>query len=142
MVSDRIQIKRNEELVKREVYCCFTPVVNFTLSNPIPSEAPFSWDDVENLNNDICDDCGQHEDATIHLEENENAHEFNREYKEIYEWWAVSPWLFKQLKEQGEPVIDTFPLLWGRTTTGQAIALDSVISDIQKAYKYAQGDEE
>lgn len=54
--------------------------------------------------------------------------------KEIYEWWVVSDWLEKRLEEQGEPILKTeYGSWWGRTCTGQAIYLDSVIEAIYDA---------
>ncbi|RYC69591.1 hypothetical protein [Spirosoma sordidisoli] len=56
--------------------------------------------------------------------------EAGEEY-EVYEWWAVSGWLYRKLKAAGYPVLDGGSVyLWGRTTTGQAILLDSAISQI------------
>ena len=50
---------------------------------------------------------------------------------EALEHWIVSDWLGKRLLEQGEMVIDFMDLtIWGRTTSGQAIYIDSVIEDI------------
>ena len=51
------------------------------------------------------------------------------EYVEVYEWWIVSGWLADKLEEKGEVVISG-ENIWGRRTTGQAILLDFVISDI------------
>ena len=54
--------------------------------------------------------------------------EVGEDQQEIYEWWFVSEWLFNQLQQTGEPVINSdYGYLWGRTCTGQAIFLDSVI---------------
>ena len=51
--------------------------------------------------------------------------------EEALEHWIVSDWLGKRLLEQGEMVIDFMGLtIWGRTTSGQAICIDSVIEDI------------
>lgn len=51
--------------------------------------------------------------------------------QEIYEWWVVSNWLIRQLKNRGEPVlINAYGTWWGRTCTGQAVYLDSVIQEI------------
>ena len=51
--------------------------------------------------------------------------------EEALEHWLVSDWLGKRLLEQGEMVIDFMGLtIWGRTTSGQAICIDSVIEDI------------
>lgn len=55
--------------------------------------------------------------------------------REVYEHWIVSDWLANRLEEHGERVLrDFFGLtVWGRTCTGQAIALDSVIGAIYDA---------
>lgn len=51
--------------------------------------------------------------------------------QEIYEWWLISPWLAKRLREAGEPILKTdFGYWWGRTVTGQAIKFDYVIQSI------------
>ena len=53
------------------------------------------------------------------------------EPQEIFEWWAVSSFLFDKLKENGYCVVDAGSCyIWGRTTTGQAILLDGVITRI------------
>ena len=50
---------------------------------------------------------------------------------EALEHWLVSDWLANRLREEGEMVIDFMDLtIWGRTTSGQAIYIDSVIEDI------------
>lgn len=56
------------------------------------------------------------------------------EYIEIYEYWAVTPWLAEKLANQGERVDQDFYglCIWGRTCTGQAIYMDSVIHLIVK----------
>nr|WP_157247084.1 hypothetical protein [Pedobacter panaciterrae] len=52
-------------------------------------------------------------------------------YDEIYEWWIVSGFLASKLEEHGEIMLnDGFNRYWGRTTTGQAILLDHVISKV------------
>ena len=52
------------------------------------------------------------------------------EMQEVLEWWAVSDFLLGKLKANNEVVIDTTPNIWGRTCSGQAILLDSVITRI------------
>lgn len=54
---------------------------------------------------------------------------------DVYEHWAVSPWLAEKLIEQGERVDTDFAGLnvWARTTTGQAIRADAVIERIYAA---------
>jgi hypothetical protein len=55
--------------------------------------------------------------------------------REVFEHWIVSDWLADQLAERGEKVDKDFYGLtvWARTTTGQAIASDSVMEDIVAA---------
>ena len=58
----------------------------------------------------------------------ENA---NGEMQEICEWIHVSNLLHDRLREKGHPVWnDDKVYVWGRTTTGQAILFDDVISEI------------
>ena len=55
--------------------------------------------------------------------------------REVFEHWAVTQWLADKLREHGEKVDDDFGglVVWARTTTGQGIAMDSVIREIAKA---------
>ena len=68
--------------------------------------------------------------------ENEEGEE---EYLEIYEYWAVSSWLAEKLSQQGERVDQDFYglCIWGRTCTGQAISMDSVIGQVVADTDYA-----
>ncbi len=60
-----------------------------------------------------------------------NLFDQDHQPQEIFEWWAISPWLAERLEIEHEPVLKTdFGYWWGRTTTGQAIKLDSVIQAI------------
>ena len=50
---------------------------------------------------------------------------------EVFEWWLVSPYLARELKQQGEVIIDALGCYWwGRQSSGQAICMDSVIQKI------------
>ncbi len=51
--------------------------------------------------------------------------------REVYEHWAVSPYLAELLQAVGEKVDTDFASLcvWARTTTGQMICMDSCIED-------------
>jgi len=55
--------------------------------------------------------------------------------QEIYEWWFIpDEWFKEKLLAQGEPIIDNdLGTWWGRTTTGQQIYIDGVISRIAKS---------
>ena len=101
-----------------------------------------AWDEWENLYITRCPECGETiaepeweevegesykcpHCSTLHNEKPE------AEIQEIYEYWIVSPWLGKRLRDKGEPVLERWGgWIWGRTGTGQVIALDSVISEI------------
>lgn len=55
------------------------------------------------------------------------------EEKEVYEWWIVDGWLLDKLESKGEVVLRSdYGDWWGRGTSGQAIAMDTVIEDIVK----------
>jgi hypothetical protein len=70
----------------------------------------------------------------------EELERLETEPQEIYEWWIVSDYLFEKLREHGEPVIEWQNLyIWGRTTSGQAILLDKVISDICEEMEILEG---
>lgn len=61
--------------------------------------------------------------------------------REIFEHWFVTEWLAEALEAKGERIDRDFAghCVWGRTTTGQAIALDSVIEEVyaDAAKRYA-----
>lgn len=59
--------------------------------------------------------------------------------REVFEHWAVSSWLADKLEAKGEKVDRDFAGLcvWARTTTGQAISIDTVIGAIVKETGYA-----
>lgn len=71
-----------------------------------------------------------HEHNSELIEEARNeVNDLESEPQEIYEWWAVSSYLFEQLQKRGYCVADAGSCyVWGRTTTGQAILLDHVIT--------------
>lgn len=100
-VNQRIK----DEFVNREVFCCVSQEVEYILSRNDDENAPYSFEDIDNL------------------------YDENNEPQDVYEWWKVTPWLLAKLKDLGEPVIE-HAYIWGRTTTGQAISLDYVISKI------------
>jgi hypothetical protein len=79
----------------------------------------------------------EEERAERHADEEDAARDYIRDNAspaEVYEWWAVSPWLAARLQERGEIVFDAGGLdVWGRCTTGQAIYMDYEIQQIAKA---------
>jgi hypothetical protein len=112
------------DFVGREVYYNQSMLVGELFDKEI-----FSYEDVVNyyrtaemLENEGYSD----EDIERMTDNGENA-------QEVFEWWLCSDFLSKRLKEQGEPILKTdFGSWWGRTCTGQAIYLDSVIETIYK----------
>ncbi len=62
------------------------------------------------------------------------------EQQKIYEWMHVSNWLHDRLREKWVPVWnDGRVYLWGRTSTGQAILFDNVISEICNDMEILEG---
>jgi len=59
---------------------------------------------------------------------------------EVYEWWKVDTYLLNKLQEKGEVVIPHMNI-WGRCTSGQAILLDYVISEICYDLNILEGQE-
>ena len=73
----------------------------------------------------------QYMDDLMEVQVNYNSNPIEGEPEEALEHWLVSEWLAKRLLEEGEMVIEFLGLtIWGRTTSGQAIYIDSVIEDI------------
>ena len=115
------QFSKQRDLVANHVYVNQTSLVNEMVDG-----AEHFLDPIENfileceaLGNELCSGCQEGTECDAW------------EYKEIFEWWAVSEWLLKRLREHGEPVLDCAEgRWWGRTTTGQAVYLDSVIMDV------------
>ena len=62
--------------------------------------------------------------------------------REVFEHWIVSDWLADQLATHGEKVDKDFAgmTVWARTTTGQGIAMDSVIQAIHAELVGASGE--
>ncbi len=82
-------------------------------------------DEVEELKDEIQEDI----DELVDLES---------EPQEVFEWWLVSDFLARKLEAKGEVIIDG-ESIWGRTTTGQAILLDHVISEICSDMEILEG---
>lgn len=187
MKNDFNSIKNQDiksKFVGREVYTNVNQMVDYILNKSNEDDnAPFSWDDVENLyaypewsstviGEDLYFGGGSEDDKSEFLENfdrlieeserllndgkiSDATHERNvqliedarkevedleQEQAEIFEWWAVSGWLCEKLAEKGACVIKDHNL-WGRTTTGQAILLDHVISQICEDMKILEGQE-
>lgn len=111
-----------QDFVSREVYHNESMLVDELLN-----EGKFNYDDVENLHltDEALKDDGYDEIEIIMIRDN------GEDIQTVFEWWRVSDWLLEKLAKQGEPVLRTdYGDYWGRTCTGQAIALDHVIQEI------------
>ena len=141
--------KSGDNLVAKEVLQNQNALVNELLENEF-----FSYDDIENLYQKITKDevlelvepqiDGEDFKKLEKMTDEQVLNQYDQEVQEmidkqepqeIFEWWLVSDWLLERLEEQGEPILKTdFGNWWGRTCTGQAIALDHNIQEIaQKA---------
>lgn len=133
-----------DDFVSREVYICQTSLVEelLNLDDPLVS---ISWDDIVNSTFKACDKCGGDliKDTEAHnspytcdmCEDKVAADQADNrlEPAEIFEWWIVSDWLADKLEVHGEPILKSdYGTWWGRTCSGQAISMDSVIEDIYK----------
>jgi hypothetical protein len=146
-------IKR--KFVDNEVMACFSYEMEAILKassnwsdkdNPLPT-----FDEIENLYEYVCPHCNEELPETDELKpgsvkEYECPHckeEFSdadSQPQEIFEWWIVSDFLYRKLKEQNEPVLEWGNnYYWGRGTSGQAIMLDGVISTICKEMEILDG---
>lgn len=91
--------------------------------------------DVYDENDVHCKEFNDEDDAEEYVEKlGEGFHvEENEEEIEALEHWIVSDWLGDRLEAQGEMVIEFNGLrIWGRTISGQSIAIDSVFTTIAK----------
>lgn len=113
--------ERNGKFVANEVYVCQS-----TLVGKLLQEGVFSFDDIVNLYKtpDELRDEGYTE-AEIEAGESD--------WKEVMEWWLVSDYMIRKLKEIGEPVLENdYGEWWGRQCSGQAVKMDYVIDRLQE----------
>ncbi len=136
-----------EKIVRDDIYCNVDSFVRYILQKSSEDDnAPISYDDLENetpdfygmtkkeLKSILRDECGWASEDLKGMDHDDlvSACQDNYETGEVYEYWAVSDWLYGKLKDRGQIVIDAYPQIWGRQTTGQAIVLDGVIRSIAK----------
>lgn len=99
------------------------------------------WCVLDQFENDLWDALftTENEAARAYCEQ----HDIEPHEIEVYEHWAVSSWLADKLEAKGERVDRDFAglIVWARTTTGQAISIDSVIEAIVSETGYASGGE-
>lgn len=132
-----------EKIVREDIYCNVDNLVRYSLEKSYEdSNAPIGYDEVEN--NQLDFDAMDEDEILVYLIEEygytkEEVQEMDDpcevakdEYQEpeVYEYWAVSDWLRRKLECHGEVTINSYPNIWGRCTTGQAITLDGVMRRI------------
>jgi len=143
------------KLIEREVFCNVSTEVEYILRKAYEdTNAPYSYDDVENFyidnsdeiaelegkqdelvllctdeSNDMdcgCDYCMRYQSLQSQIDDLEVEEE--EEQQEWYEAWKVSTWFADRLKARGEMILDGD--IWLRGTCGQAILLDYVVTQI------------
>ena len=158
MLTEKELQRLGGELVARDVVCCVSQLVDAkfgsddewqndlgaAISDAVDTECDLRTaelreeqgdrnraepeDDTEQAIQDAADDV----DLDVAQEEWRDQ---RRETCTPLEYWVVSDWLARQLSARGEVVIsDYYGLtIWGRQTSGQAIAIDYVIRQIVRA---------
>ena len=135
-----------EKIVRDDVYCNIGSLVEFSIKMSYDGhDAPITYEDLETAgpnffnmaDEDLIEWIKENVTTDQDLAELDNDEliqicQDNYDEVEVYEYWAVSGWLAEKLTERGEIVIDNYPHVWGRQTTGQAITLDGVIRNIAK----------
>lgn len=143
IINKKIDVNSSENqkikgrFVAREVLTCFSyemeAVLRASQEGNTNKDYPLpTYEDIENYYEWQCPECGegyQDEDEAREC----HGERPKQERQEILEWWIVSSYLYNKLKERGHAVLEWGNnYYWGRCTTGQAILLDGVISDICK----------
>lgn len=117
-----------DELLKKEVFS-YDDIENMYIDNS---------DEIESLNNEITE-LEDIEEPTEEQEQlietdNDKIEELEREQEEpqeAYEWWVVTDWLERKLRDNNEILLVTdYGTWWGRQTSGQSIELDYIIKKI------------
>ena len=134
------------QFVAREVKACFSyemeSVLRASANGNNDKEYPLpTYDDIENLYEYRCPECGEgyatEEEAKDCCKSDKEP---ESEPQEIFEWWIVNEFLYKKLQARNHPVLEWGNnYYWGRCTTGQAILLDGVISNICKEMEILDG---
>lgn len=155
MINNELQTKI-DRIVDNEILTCQSSLIDDLLKNGM-----FSYDDVQNMYIDNSDKIEELQDNQEGLQEQisdlededntkndskieelqnqidsidneiEELTEEQENPQEIFEWWIISNWLAKELKEQGEPILENdYGIWWGRTCTGQSIKMDGIIRKI------------
>lgn len=153
-----------DKFVEREVKACISDMAEYLFNWDGGGLA--SWGEWENLNPVKCPVCGrlnsilhnetpsEADDIPADVDPDEYAagnpyqcecgarfeDEPETESAEIYEYYIVTPWFGEKLRDIGQPVFERWGgWIWGRTCTGQSIALDWEISQICESMGILEG---
>lgn len=137
-MNEETKQQRADRLVAQEVYCNVNGLIEMiqTMAN---DSSQFEWESYaftcEPTDEQVKEYIADNTTEIYTPDEDEARSEL--QFVEVLEYWAVSEWLADKLKENGEAVTEFGSTqVWGRTTSGQAIAIDRVIEDItEELYK-------
>ena len=151
-VNNEVNQNIKDKFVRQHVYTCFSYEMEEILEAGI-----VDYEEIENIYIQKCPNCGTDIDDIIetddghvvcsycdcNLTEEHNIgsiEDIDYEAQEIFEYWIVSEFLYRKLRDKGYPVLEWGNnYYWGRTGTGQAILLDRVISEICFEMEILQG---
>lgn len=150
--NSAVNMRIKDRFVDREVLACISDMAEMLFDESDQLYA--DYEEFDNYYRAICPECGE-SDIVWKFNEGgsinyvctcgkeftiEEFDELEREVSEVYEWWIVTSWLGQRLREHGEVVLDRLlGWIWGRRTTGQAISLDGVITDICEEMEILEG---
>ena len=163
--NNTVNQKIKGEFIDKHVYMNVNIMAEYILKQE-DRDAPFSYEDIENLysypeyiGTFANFEGGSEDEKTAEIERLEylqnsdgNTEEETEEIKndifelerlenecqDIFEYWAVSSYLAEKLSKNGYCIISE-QNIWGRTTTGQGILLDYIITKICADMEILQG---
>lgn len=125
------------KLVQREVLTCFSYEMDTILKVSAEHgniDLP-NYEDIENLYLNCEKEYKNYGYESAEAMQNDGA-----DIQEIFEYWIVTEYLYNKLKAKGQPVLEFGNnCYWGRCTTGQAILLDLIISEICEDMEILEG---
>lgn len=115
MTNETIE-ERAERMVRQEVFYCVSALIYELAKGP---------------DGEMCEAA---QELFLAYDDEETDEDGNPEPREVFEHWIVSDWLADKLAERGETTTKDFwgLTIWARTTTGQGIAMDSIIEAIAR----------
>ncbi len=126
--------KAAERMIQQDVLACQTGLVEDCLKSNL-----MEWENVENLYEQVCPECGEEptkHDGGTELEDawscecgwhSGEGGEPDSNPREVLEWWLVSSFLAPHLTSMGEVTLtDGQSNWWGRCCSGQSMVLDGL----------------